>query len=56
MQIASKKQGKAVMDVPFVIRVILKAMLWYKDEMLQFKKYIWALHVEVFKRTLSCSC
>jgi len=56
MKTTRKEQGKAIMDVSFVMRVILKAVLQYKDKVLQFKKYMWALHVEVFKRTLSCSC
>jgi len=37
----------------FVLRVILKAVLYYKN---QFKKCVWVLCVEAFKRTLSCSC
>jgi len=52
---AYKEQGKVIMYVHFVIRVVLKAVLYYKDETLQFKKYVWALCVEAFKSTLSCS-
>jgi len=56
MKTARKEQGKAVMYAHFVIRIVLEAMLYYKDEALQFKKCMWALQVEAFKRTLSCSC
>jgi len=37
MKTAHKEQSKAAMNVSFVIRVILKAMLQYKDKTLQFK-------------------
>jgi len=37
MKTACKEQGKAVMYVHFVIRVVLKAVLYYKDEVFQFK-------------------
>jgi len=56
MKIACEGQGKAVMDVSFVIRVVSKAMLYYKDKALQFKKCMWELHVKVFKRTFPCNC
>jgi len=56
MKTACKEQGKPIMYTHFVIRVILKAVLYCKNEVLQFKKCMWALHVEAFKRTLSCSC
>jgi len=32
MKTACKEQGKAVMDVYFVIRAIIKAVLQHKDE------------------------
>jgi len=32
-----KEQGKAVMYARFVIRVVLRAVLYYKDKALQFK-------------------
>jgi len=51
-----KEQGKAVIYAHFVIRVVLKAVFYYKNEVLQFKKCVWALRVEAFTRTLSCSC
>jgi len=34
MKTACKEQGKTIMDVSFVIIIILKAVLWYKDEAL----------------------
>jgi len=46
---AHKEQGIMVMDVSFGIRVILKAVFWYKDKVLQFKKCVWVLSVEVRK-------
>jgi len=49
---ASKRQGHN--GCFFVIRVILKAVLQYKVEVLHFKKCMWALCVEIFKRKLSC--
>jgi len=52
---AHKEQGKAVIYAHFVIRVVLKAVLYYKNEALQFKKCVWTLCVKAFKRTLSCS-
>jgi len=56
MKTARKEQDKAIMYAHFVIRVILKAVLYYKDEALQFKRSVWALRVKAFKRTLSYSC
>jgi len=53
---AHKEQGKGVMDVHFVIRVILNAVLWFKDKVLQFKKCVLALCIKAFKRTVDCSC
>jgi len=46
---ALKGQGKATMNVHFVIRVVLKVVLQYKDEALQFKKCVWVLCVEALK-------
>jgi len=40
MKTAHKEQGKVVMDVSFVIRVVLKAVLKFKDELLQCKKCV----------------
>ena len=40
---AKRDQGKAVLNVPFVVRVILTAVLYYRNEALQFQK--WACRV-----------
>ena len=40
MKTALKGQGKTVMDISFVITVVLKAVLCYKDKVLQFKKCV----------------
>jgi len=53
MKSVCKGQGKAIIDISLL--QVLKAVLWYKDEALQFKKFVWALHVKVFKKTFSCS-
>jgi len=47
MKTARKGQGKAVMYAHFVISRF-KAMLYYKNKALQFKKFVWALRVEAF--------
>jgi len=33
-----------------VVRVILKAVLYYKGKVLQFKRRVWVLRIEVFKK------
>jgi len=40
MKTACKEQSKAIMYAHFVISVILKAVLYYEIEVLQFKKYV----------------
>jgi len=47
MKTAPKGQGKTVMEF-FVITVVLKAVFYYKDEALQFKKCVWAFRVKAF--------